>query len=581
MKKQPLLRLLFDCKKQWGWLSLFILLYFLAGLFKSETSMLIGKVTDAALSGGAGAAMAFVLPLGALLLLEWVRGMLNYIVTAQTTERMFWGLKMRVFNKLKELTAETIETRLGSGDVVSRINNDLNDLCETFAGTFTWYLRVLFTAVIAFICCLRLSLELSLAYFILMPPAFFWMQRISRPLRAQQAEILKKSGQGLNVAGEIIGADEVVKSFSLEEEMGRRYGEYVERAAETEIESEKINVRLIAIKYIAVILPMVSMLAFGILLVSRGIVSPGTVIAFSALCGQVRAFLELYSRIISTIRKSTATGERLYEILDLPEEESGPVTTVQEGAPVLSAEGLQFGYAGADTASARRVLNGCSLTIKAGEKVALVGKSGCGKSTLIKLICKFYTGIEGGSLQLFGNDIAGWDNAALREKIALVSQQPFLFEDTLYQNVLIGRPQASEQEVIAAMKAANIWEFAESLPQKLQTRVGDGGIGLSGGQRQRIAIARAFLKDAPLVLLDEPTSALDRESEQAVQQALDRLLENRSALIIAHRLYTLKGMDAIYVLENGHIAEQGSYAHLAAQEGIFSGMLREGAGICQ
>lgn len=581
MKKQPLLRLLFDCKKQWGWLSLFILLYFLAGLFKSEIAMLTGKVTDAALSGGAEAAMAFVLPLSALLLLEWVRGMLNYIVTAQTTERMFYGLKMRVFDKLKKLTAETIETRLRSGDVVSRINNDLNDLCETFAGTFTWYLRVLFTAVIAFISCLRLSLELSLAYFILMPPAFFWMQRISRPLKAQQAEILKKAGQGLNVAGEIIGADEVVKSFSLEKEMGRRYRKYVDRAAETEIASERINVRLIAVRYIAVILPMVSMLAFGILLVSRGIVSPGTVIAFSALCGQVRAFLELYSRVISTIRRSTATGERLYEVLDLPEEESGPLTTAKAEAPVLLCEDLQFSYAGADTADARRVLNGCSLTIKQGEKAALVGKSGCGKSTLIKLICKFYTGIEGGSLQLFGNDIAGWDNAALREKIALVSQEPFLFEDTLYQNVLIGRPQAGEQEVIAAMKAANIWEFAESLPQKLQTRVGDGGIGLSGGQRQRIAIARAFLKDAPLVLLDEPTSALDRESEQAVQQALDRLLENRTALIIAHRLYTLKGMDAIYVLENGHIAEQGSYEQLAARKGIFSEMLREGAGICQ
>lgn len=579
MKKQPLLRLLWDCKKQWGWLSLFILIYFLAGLFKSEIAMFTGRVTDAALSGGAMAAMAFAMPLGVLLLLEWARGMLNYIVTAQTTERMFFGLKMRVFNKLKMLTAETIETRLGSGDIVSRINNDLNDLCETFAGTYTWYLRVLFTAVIAFICCLRLSWELSLTYFILMPPAFFWMQRISRPLKAQQAEILKKSGQGLNVAGEIIGADEVVKSFSLEEEMQRRYGEYIDHAAETEIESEKINVRLVAVKYIAVILPMVTMLAFGILLVSRGIVSPGTVIAFSTLCGQVRTFLELYSRMIGTIRKSTAQVERLYEVLDLSEEESGPLSTTQEGAPVIQAEDLHFGYAGAS--SAPRVLNGCSLTVKKGEKAALVGKSGCGKSTLIKLICKFYTGLEKGHLQMFGNDIADWDNAALREKIALVSQQPFLFQDTIYQNVLIGRPQADEQEVIAAMKAANIWDFVENLPLKLQTKVGDGGIGLSGGQQQRIAIARAFLKNAPLVLLDEPTSALDRESEQAVQQALDRLLENRTALIIAHRLYTLKDMDTIYVLENGHIAEQGSYKELAARDGIFSGMLREGAGICQ
>ncbi len=570
--RNPFLRLLADCRRQWGWLSMFILIYFLAGLFKSRIALQFGNMTDAALTEGPEAAFAYVRPLLVLLILELIRGVLTYIVVAQTTERMFFDMKMRIFGKLNRLGTETIEKRLRSGDVVTRVNSDLNSLCEDLAGQYTWFARVFFTAVIAFVSCVMLSWELSLVYFILMPPTLWMINRISRPMKEKQKKALQGISTGMNLAGEALGAAVTVKAYGLEQEMDRRFSECMDLASEQETANERLSAQMLSVRYVGVVLPMALMLFAGVLLVQEGRVTPGTVIAFSSLCGSVRGLLEITNSILKTWRRSLAASERVYEILDLEEERSGGVSQAHEepGIPVVCAQGLQFSYR-EDTP----VLRGLSIEAAQGESVALVGESGCGKSTVLKLLCRFY-GLPSqteGKLRLWDVPAREWELGALRDRIALVGQDSFLFQDSIRNNVSCGRKDVSDESVIRALKDADIWTFVEALPDGLDTRIGDGGLQLSGGQRQRIAIARAFLKDAPLLILDEPTSALDEEAEREIQKSLDRLSKGRTSIIVTHRLYTLKNVDKIYVLEQGRVAEQGSWETLIQKKGVFYRLL--------
>lgn len=227
-------------------------------------------------------------------------------------------------------------------------------------------------------------------------------------------------------------------------------------------------------------------------------------------------------------------------------------------------------YATAKTA--KKALDGFNLDIRQGERVALVGRSGSGKSTVVNLLPRFVEP-SAGAIYLDGINIADVRLTDLRAQFALVSQDVFLFDDTLLANVRYSRPEASEEEVSAALKAANLQDLVENSPHGLHQPIGANGNQLSGGQRQRVAIARAILKDAPILLLDEATSALDNESERLVQQALERLMENRTSIIVAHRLTTVEQADRIIVMDDGHIVEQGSHSELMAQNGYYA-MLR-------
>ena len=568
--KNYLVRLLADCKEQWGWLSLFILLYFLAGLFKSQIALCFGQMTDLVLANGITVALQYVWELVALLALEWLRGTVTYIVSAQTTERMFFNMKMKMFKKLSLLQAGELKSKLSSGDIVTRVNSDLNSLCEDFAGKYTWYLRVFFSAVIAFVSCVYISWQLSIVYFLLMPATFWLINNISRPIREKQKTIMQGIGKGMNIANEALGAIVTVKSYGLESKMDCKFGAHVDYVSEVEIENEKYNIKMIAVRYIGDILPMVMMLSVGTVLVSYRIISPGSVIAFSTLCGSVRSLLEISNNIVRTYRSSMATCERVYEILDLPEETSGKVMCENCESPVVCVQGLSFAYdAGVP------VLNDISFTVQRGQRVALVGKSGSGKSTLLSLICKFFSPLSsnGGQLKLWGVPVQEWDNEALRLRLALVSQDTIIFQDTIRNNVSCGDKNAVDDDIIQALKRANLWEFVDSLSEKINTRIGEGGLQLSGGQRQRIAIARAFFKDAALLLMDEPTSALDTNAEREVQTALNALAEGRTSIVVAHRLHTLRDMDCIYVFDKGYIVESGTWDELYQKKGEFYQLL--------
>jgi ABC-type multidrug transport system fused ATPase/permease subunit len=277
-----------------------------------------------------------------------------------------------------------------------------------------------------------------------------------------------------------------------------------------------------------------------------------------------------YSELVGAV----GATERVREILNSPSEKQVRIQTNRSADRMLgniSFDNVTFSY---PTRSDMPVLKGVSFDILSGQKVALVGQSGAGKSTIMQLLLQFHTSL-GGTIKIDGVDIHDFDLESYRQQFAIVPQEVILFGGTIRENVLYGKPTANDQELEAALQKANAWDFVSSFPEGWETLVGERGIKLSGGQRQRIAIARAILRDPKILLLDEATSSLDAESEKVVQEALHRLMEGRTSIIIAHRLATIRETDCIYVLESGKIVEKGTHEELSmVDNGVYSSLAK-------
>ncbi len=290
----------------------------------------------------------------------------------------------------------------------------------------------------------------------------------------------------------------------------------------------------------------------------------GSFVAFITAMLMLVAPVKHLSDVMAPVARGLASVERGLDLIDLAPREAGGTHDGGRAKGEIRFEGVSVRYR-EDTPAA---VSGLDLTVRAGETVALVGPSGAGKSTLVNLLPRFILP-TGGRILLDGVPLEQWNLEALRRQFALVSQDVVLFNDTVAANVALGAPLA-ESQVVEALKAANLWDFVSALPQGLQTRVGHNGSQLSGGQRQRLAIARAIAKDAPVLILDEATSALDSESERAVQEALERLMQHRTTLVVAHRLSTIEHADRVVALEAGHVAESGTHAELLAAGGLYA-----------
>ena len=341
----------------------------------------------------------------------------------------------------------------------------------------------------------------------------------------------------------------------------------------------RIDNRNGAIRSLAGTLARLTAIGMGGWLVWRGEITLGTLVAFLGYIGGLFGPVQGLTNTYQTLRKATVALETIYGILDAEDAVADPPGAI-EARPLrgeVKFEELTFAYR-----AGTKVLEDVSLTIRPGETVALVGPSGSGKSTLVALLQRLYAPTSGRIL-VDGTDIRELAQRSLRKQLGVVLQDPHLFNDTVHANIAYGRPDASRAEVEAAAKAAHAHEFIETLPEGYDTIVKERGSRLSGGQRQRIAIARALLKDPPVLIFDEPTSALDTESESAIQDALRTLLKGRTSIIVAHRLSTVADADRIVVLRDGKIAEMGTHAELVSEAGTtrgWSGSRRRGTWIC-
>ena len=561
MVKHPLLRLFLDNKRYWPGLFLMVILAGLAGVFKTRAATLWGEAVDFGVSGLTDAMLQAALLMLLFIVIDGIRTGVHYTVIGQVTERMFKGVRTRIFNILLKADSLHLENKMRSGDLALRVGADTDRLCHQIAGNFSHHSRLIIQALFAVTVSIILSWQLAVAYFILLPISIFVLSIVSKRLTRLQSKFLSSSGRSADIVSDAISGITAVKMFALEKEMDRRFAEHVDSAYDRFKASAKIDMEMTAIRYIVMILQTLVLFIVGAWLVGEGIVTIGTVMAFVVLAAYVTEAFNISENMIRNIKQTLALSIRLYEVLDLPVENEGETTVVPQETGINFKD---YNFAYGDTYA----LQGLNLHIKKGQKIGIVGSSGSGKSTIIKLICRLY-GHGTGEFTLFGANGDKIYLPELRKKLALVSQEPSLFETSILENVRMGKETATDDEVISALKSADLWDFIKTLPDGVHTNLGEFGSRLSGGQKQRLSIARAFVKQAELVLLDEATSALDSKSEQEIKQALDNLLKDRTAIIVAHRLTTVQDVDYIYCLNEGRVIEEGNPAVLYKQKGYF------------
>ncbi len=567
MKVNPLLRFYVDNKKYLPGITVIVGISLLSGVLKMMAASYWGRAVDLGVSGLVEDMLFAAAMMALFILLDCLRTALHYHIIGRITETMFVEVRARAFRKLTHGDPATLERHFRTGDVSTRLNSDI-DLLSTFsAGHVSNFSRLVFSALFGLLACIFMSWQLSIAYVVILPLSLGLVSVISKPIQEQTKRSMDTGGSAMSLVADMLSGALTVKAFGAQEHFQQLFDQSADRMYEMVVRSEKISVKMSGVKYVANVAQTMCLFLVGSWLVASGLLTVGAFIAFVTLSNYITDAFAQSDYMISTVRRVTASAQRYYEVLDIPNEQAGINREPLENYP-CEAAALRFSYG-----REGRVLEDLELKVPAGKKVAIVGASGCGKSTLVKLICRFYLP-ESGSLKLFGAETVDWEPNALRENLAIVTQDSLLFDGSVYENVSYGKPGLTRAQCQAALEEVGLWELVSSWPEGMDRSIGEGGQTLSGGQKQRLCIARAMVKQAPLVLLDEATSALDLQTEREVQDSLDKLLQGRSALIIAHRLSTVQGADYIYYMDKGRVAEEGSPSQLLAQKGKYYEMCR-------
>ncbi len=453
-----------------------------------------------------------------------------------------------------------------TGGLISSFLYDANLLRQAVTRTITGIAKD--SATLVFLVGLMFYQDWTLAAgtLVVFPPAALAMRNLGRRMRKASAATQSETGKLAQLLTETFEGARLVKAYGMEDYETVRARAAVERrlarilkVVRTRAAASPITEMLGAVATAVIIL-------YGGYQVIAGTMTPGIFMSFMAALMLAYQPLKSLATLNTSLQEGLAAADRIFAMLDvepgIADKAGAPELTVRHGE--LHFENVSFAY---DTGAA--ALYGIDLHVPAGHTVALIGASGAGKSTLLNLIPRFFD-VTGGRVMIDGVDVREVTLASLRAAIALVSQEATLFDDSARANIAYGRPQAADEEIVAAAKVAAAHEFITALPDGYETVVGEHGVKLSGGQRQRIAIARAMLKNAPILLLDEATSALDSEAERQVQNALGRLMRGRTTLVIAHRLSTVLNADKIYVIDGGRIVESGAHTELLAKGGVYA-----------
>lgn len=504
-----------------------------------------------------------------------VQGVFSYYRTyffAIVSEKGMADLRISLFNKIITQPVVFFEEKR-VGELTSRITADVEQLQAVFSVTLAEFIRqvviMIIGVLILVIAMPKLSAIMLLTFPAIVIVAMFFGRYIRKLSKNRQDELAKTN----TVVEEAFQSFSVVKAFVNEWYESARYSKSVDEIVKVSLQFARVR----GIFFIFVITILFGGIFFilwrGALMVQDGTMEAGDLFTFIIYTGIIGGAIASFGSLYTQISGAIGATERIMEILETDGEvEIGQVTASNfKIKGDVSYENVGFSY---PTRKDVKVLRDINISIMAGQKIALVGQSGGGKSTIVQLLMHFYTP-DSGKILVDGKDISGYDLPGLRRNIGIVPQEVILFGGTIRENIAYGKPGAGEDEIIAAARASNSWEFITSFPDGLETVVGERGIKLSGGQRQRIAIARALLKDPRILILDEATSSLDAESERLVQDALDKLMEGRTSIIIAHRLATIKEVDRIYVLDGGKIVESGTHDELINEpDGIYSSLAK-------
>ena len=451
------------------------------------------------------------------------------------------------------------------GDIMSRMIGDVNEVQNSMLSALESFIREPLTIIFSILVMLGISVKLTLFTFIFIPIAAAVISKIGKSLKKNSIAVQQEQGRFLSLIEETIGGLRVIKAFNAESIFSKRFADSSQTF--NRLSNKVMNRQNLGspMSEFLGILMIAVLLWFGGSLVLVDKTLEGTqFIAFMGLAYNILTPAKAISKASYDMRRGNAAAERILEILDYDnpiKERENPVV-IKDFTTAITINNVTFAYA------EQPVLTNFSLEVPKGKTVALVGQSGSGKSTIANLITRFYD-VNQGAILIDGVDVKDMQTASLRKLIGVVSQDSILFNDTIKNNLLIGKPDATDEELITAAKIANAYEFINDLPEGFDTNIGDAGSKLSGGQKQRLSIARAVLKNPPIMVLDEATSALDTESERLVQNALENMMKHRTSIVIAHRLSTIQNADLIVVMQKGRIVEQGTHSELIQKNGMY------------
>ncbi|EPR72180.1 Lipid A export ATP-binding/permease protein MsbA [Winogradskyella psychrotolerans RS-3] len=451
------------------------------------------------------------------------------------------------------------------GDIIARISGDVNEVKNSMLSVLELIVKEPLTILFAIVAMFLISVKLTIFVFIFIPIAGFIISRIGKSLKRKSDKVQREQGLFLSTLEETLGGLKVIKGFNAEKLFNAKFQASTNRYYNfSNTLMNRQNLASPTSEFLGIATIAALLWYGGNMVMVEQTLSGGSFIAYMALSYQILTPAKAISKASYQVKSGNAAAERVLEIIETESslEDLPDAKTKDSFNTDISLNNISFKY------EDDLVLKNFSITVAKGKSVALVGQSGSGKSTIANLVTRFYD-VNEGSITIDNENIKELTKHSLRNLMGLVTQDSILFNETIKNNILLGKENATDEEIIEALKIANAWEFVKDLKGGINYNIGDAGGKISGGQKQRLSIARAVLKNPPIMILDEATSALDTESERLVQDALEKMMKNRTSIIIAHRLSTIQNADEIVVMNKGEIAEQGTHAELIAKNGVY------------
>jgi subfamily B ATP-binding cassette protein MsbA len=486
-------------------------------------------------------------------------------LTTSVAQWVSYDLRLTIYSHIQRLSL-AFHDQKRTGDLISRVTDDIENIQSFIMNGLLGVLINAMTLIGMVAVMFWLNWKFTLIALSVVPVLFVMVYSYTRRIKKASREVRKKEGEITSVVQEVLSSIRVVKAFAREDYEVRRLEQESLEAVEISLRARTLKAKLTPLVGIVVAVGTGLVLWFGARLVMAGALTAGSLVVFILYLGKMYKPMQEISKMTDTYSKAAVGYERIQEILETHLEVKDQPKAKK--APKFHGE-IEFDNVSFCYTPGTPILTDVSFDMRAGQVSALVGPTGAGKTSIISLLARFYDP-DKGVIRIDGTDIRQFKQKSLRQQMSFVLQETVLFRAPVWQNIAYGRPGATRDEIMKAAELANAAEFIEKLPEGYDAVLGERGMTLSGGQRQRIAIARAVIRNTPILLLDEPTSGLDSESEKLVFEALDRLMEGRTVVVIAHRLSTVQRADMIFVVDNGEIAERGKHEQLMKLNGIYA-----------